>query len=228
MFISTSTKPENYRNNYAITSIMSSCDLKWWETTDYWLHQKGLSKLNKTLINVPLRKRHNKCRTLDYLKLVGNNVLCLKVSLATLLTAVYVVFWCPCGILMLIIKDIKSLGALCSSVRWAAKSSVTWFGSPPGKAAHIGQIDLKKKAHMNNSRLQWWLHKSIMNSGTKYIFSFGCSFSLADGIKDFLKNEIPLPTSFVKRNRRRTVWYWGCSIKTSLNSCSQTNTSPPW
>lgn len=88
--------------------------------------------------------------------------------------------------------------------------------------------DLKKKAHMNNSRLQWWLHKSIMNSGTKYIFSFGCSFSLADGIKDFLKNEIPLPTSFVKRNRRRTVWYWGCSIKTSLNSCSQTNTSPPW
>lgn len=37
-------------------------------------------------------------------------------------------------------KDIKSLGALCSSVRWAAKSSVTWFGSPPGNAAHIGQI----------------------------------------------------------------------------------------
>lgn len=37
-------------------------------------------------------------------------------------------------------KDIKSLGALCSSVRWAAKSSVTWLGSPPGNAAHIGQI----------------------------------------------------------------------------------------
>lgn len=24
-------------------------------------------------------------------------------------------------------------------VRWAEKSDVTWFGSPPGKEAHIGQ-----------------------------------------------------------------------------------------
>lgn len=42
-------------------------------------------------------------------------------------------------------KDIKSLGALCSSVRWAVKSSVTWLGSPPGKAAHIGQIWNKRE-----------------------------------------------------------------------------------
>lgn len=42
-------------------------------------------------------------------------------------------------------KDIKSLGALCSSVRWAAKSSVTWLGSPPGNAAHIGQIWNERK-----------------------------------------------------------------------------------
>lgn len=39
------------------------------------------------------------------------------------------------------VKDISIsglLGALCSSVKWAAKSSVTWLGSPPGKAAHTG------------------------------------------------------------------------------------------
>lgn len=37
-------------------------------------------------------------------------------------------------------KDMRSLGALCSRVRCAAKSSVTWLGSPPGSAAHMGQI----------------------------------------------------------------------------------------
>lgn len=42
-------------------------------------------------------------------------------------------------------KDIKSLGALCSSVRWAVKSSVTWLGSPPGNAAHMGQIWNKER-----------------------------------------------------------------------------------
>ena len=35
-------------------------------------------------------------------------------------------------------KDTKSLGVRCSSVKWAAKSSVTWLGSPPGKAAQTG------------------------------------------------------------------------------------------
>ena len=33
---------------------------------------------------------------------------------------------------------ISLLGALCSNVKWAAKSSVTWLGSPPGKAAQTG------------------------------------------------------------------------------------------
>ena len=36
-------------------------------------------------------------------------------------------------------KDTKSRGVRCSSVKWAAKSSVTWFGSPPGKEAQTGQ-----------------------------------------------------------------------------------------
>lgn len=36
-------------------------------------------------------------------------------------------------------KDMNSLGVRCSSVRCAAKSSVTWLGSPPGSAAQIGQ-----------------------------------------------------------------------------------------
>ena len=35
-------------------------------------------------------------------------------------------------------KDIISRDDLCSNVRWAAKSSVTWLGSPPGDAAHTG------------------------------------------------------------------------------------------
>ena len=35
-------------------------------------------------------------------------------------------------------KDTNSLGARCSRVKWAVKSSVTWLGSPPGTAAHTG------------------------------------------------------------------------------------------
>lgn len=58
-------------------------------------------------------------------------------------------------------KDIKSLGALCSSVRWAVKSSVTWFGSPPGKAAQMGQIwrgDRKKTTHTHTVILMTTKH----------------------------------------------------------------------
>ena len=32
----------------------------------------------------------------------------------------------------------NSLGVRCSTVKCDAKSSVTWFGSPPGKDAQIG------------------------------------------------------------------------------------------
>jgi len=33
----------------------------------------------------------------------------------------------------------SSVEARCSNSRWAAKSSTTWFGSPVGKHAQIGQ-----------------------------------------------------------------------------------------
>jgi len=37
-------------------------------------------------------------------------------------------------------KDMRSLlDVRCSSIKCAARSSITWFGSPPGYAAHTGQ-----------------------------------------------------------------------------------------
>lgn len=58
-------------------------------------------------------------------------------------------------------EDIKIslLGALCSNVKWAAKSSVTWLGSPPGKAAQTGHT------YQNKSNSFFGISQKIMNTG---------------------------------------------------------------
>lgn len=66
---------------------------------------------------------------------------------------------------------------LCSIVRWARKSSVTWFGSPRGSAAQIGQTYFSKmKTSLFGIRHSMYIYINARFTGG--VWEGACSFCL--------------------------------------------------